>query len=102
MFRDIIKSMEAIECLPKLVGINENITAVTRLELCLGVNQVDVGVLEAMRINYKIERSYITLQLKAILDTGTEINIGSEKRMGKFIIDHGRHTSIVSVLNKKR
>ena len=88
--------MEAIKRLSKLAGINENITAVTRLELCLGVNQVDVEVLETMRINYRVEGSYITLQLKAILDTGSEINIGSEKRMGKFIIDHGRHTSILS------
>ena len=70
--------------------------------MCLAISQVDISVIEGMQIDYRLEGNSIILQLKAILDTGSEINIGSEKRMGKYIVECGRKTNILSVLNKKK
>ena len=77
IFKRIIDAMEAIERLPRLAAVNENITAGTRIELCLAISHVDISVIEGMQIECRLEGNSIILQLKAILDTGSEINIGS-------------------------
>ena len=44
----------------------------------------------------------IVLELKAILDTGSESIIGAEDRLGKIIIDGSKDTTVRSVLNKRK
>ena len=66
------------------------------------MRQVNLNVIEEMGINYRIEKNNIILQLKAILDTGSESIIGSEERLGRFITDGGKIINILSVLNKRK
>ena len=102
IFKEVLDVMEAIEKLPKLTAVYENITAVTRMELCLTLRKVDLNMVEKMWIRYRIEKDNIILQLKAILDTGSESIIGSEERLGKIITDGCKETNVLSVVNKKK
>ena len=45
-YEKVVDVMEALEKLPKLFGVSENITAVTRLELCLSLRQVSLDMVE--------------------------------------------------------
>ena len=100
-YEKVVDVMEALEKLPRLFGVSENITAVTRLELCLSLRQVSLEMVEEVGINYRIEKENIVLELKAILDTGSESIIGAEDRLGKIIIDGGKDTTVGSVLKRE-
>ena len=68
----VVDVMEPLEKLPKLFGVSENITAVTRLELCLSLRQVSLYMVEEVEIDYRREKENIVLEFKAIIDTGSE------------------------------
>ena len=100
--KKVVDVMEALEKFPKLFGVSENITAVTRLKLCLSLRQVSFDMVEEVEINYRIEKENIVLELKAILDTRSESIIGAEDRLGKIITDGSKDTTVRSVLNKRK
>ena len=51
-------------------------------------------MVEEVEIDYRIEKENIVLELKAILDTGSESIIGAEDRLGKIITDGGKDTTV--------
>ena len=55
-YEKLVDVMEALEKLPRLFGVSENITAVTRLELCLSLRQASLDMVEEVEIDYRREK----------------------------------------------
>ena len=51
-YKEIIDAMKAIQKLPKISMVNGNITSVTRLELCLSLKQVNLGMVQEKKIGW--------------------------------------------------
>ena len=100
-YEKVVDVMEALEKLPKLFGVSENVTAVTRLKLFLSLRQVSFDMVEEVELDYRIEKENIVLELKAILDTGSESVIVAKDILRKIIIDGSKDKTASSVFNKR-